>query len=170
MYSFLQIASSTFSGLRTSADLKNFEVVTAIKRLAEQQHSSALAQLASRIAATMRYSASSGEDPFAKVKGLITEMIDRLMKEAAEEASFKAYCDEEMAKTKAKKEELQSDVKKLTSKIDTASSRSAGLKEDVKELQTELANLAEMQAGMDKVRQDENTAFTAAKADLEQGL
>jgi len=171
-YSFVQISSATQTGsaLRTESDLRNFEVVNVVKRLASEQHSAALAQLASRISAVMRYSASTGDDPFAKVKGLITEMIDRLMKEAAEEASFKAYCDEEMAKTKAKKEELQSDVKKLTSKIDTASSRSAGLKEDVKELQTELANLAESQANMDKVRQDENAAFVSAKADLEQGI
>merc|ERR1719160_986370 len=169
-YSFLQIASSSLSGIHTSADLRNFEVVTAIKKLAEQQHSTALSQLASRIAATMRYSASSGEDPFAKVKGLITEMIDRLMKEAAEEASFKAYCDEEMAKTKAKKEELAADIAKLTSKIDVASSRSTQLKEDVAELQKELGDLAKSQAEMDKARKDANEAFVAAKADLEEGL
>jgi len=129
-----------------------------------------LSQLASRIAATMRYSASSGDDPFAKVKGLITDMIDRLMKEAQAEASFKAYCDEEMAKTKAKKEELAADISKLTSKIDIASARSEALKADVAELQTELANLAKSQAQMDKAREDAHATFVAAKADLEQGL
>merc|ERR1719217_1004366 len=169
-YSFIEIASYTSTRLRTAADLRNFEVVNAIKRLAQQQHSTALAQLASRIAATMRYSASTGDDPFAKVKGLITDMIDRLMKEAADEASFKAYCDEEMAKTKAKKEELAADITKLTSKIDIATSRSTGLKEDVAELQKELANLAKTQAEMDKAREDENAVFVTAKADLEQGL
>merc|ERR1719161_2559096 len=158
------------SELRTSADLKNFEVVSAVKRLAAQQHSAALAQLASKIAATIRYGAASGDDPFAKVKGLITDMIAKLMKEAAEEASFKAYCDEEMAKTKAKKEELTATVDKLTSKIDTAAARSADLKEQVKELQKELAELAEMQAEMDKVRQDTHAAFLQAKEDLETGI
>merc|ERR1719161_3003478 len=114
----------------------------------------------------MLFSDSQGDDPFAKVKGLITDMIAKLMKEAEAEAGFKAYCDEEMAKTKAKKEELQSDIRKLTSKIDTATSRSAGLKEDVKELQTELANLAESQASMDKVRRDEKDAFELQKQTL----
>jgi len=169
-YSFLQIASSSSSGLHTSADLRNFEVVTAIKKLAEEQHSTALSQLASRIAATMRYSSSSGEDPFAKVKGLITEMIDRLMKEAAEEASFKAYCDKEMAETDTKKKELNADISKLTSKIDMATARSTQLKAEVKELQQELADLAKMQAEMDQARKDENAEYTVAKADLEQGL
>jgi len=167
-YFFLQVASS--SKLRTTADLRNFEVVNAVKRLAAQEHSAALAQLASRIATTIRYGAASGDDPFAKVKGLIEEMIAKLMKEAEAEASHKAYCDEEMAKTKAKKEELQADIEKLTSKIDVASARSADLKEEVKELQKELAELAEMQAEMDKVREDGNAAYKIAKDDLEKGL
>jgi len=167
-YFFLQVAST--SQLRTAADLRNFEVVNVVKRLAAQQHSAALAQLASRIATTIRYGAATGDDPFAKVKGLIEEMIAKLMKEAADEASHKAYCDEEMAKTKAKKEELQADIEKLTSKIDVASARSADLKEDVKELQKELAALAEMQAEMDKVREDGNAAYKIAKDDLEKGL
>merc|ERR1719158_2245522 len=167
-YFFLQVASS--SQLRTTADLRNFEVVNAVKRLAAQEHSAALAQLASRIATTIRYGAASGDDPFAKVKGLIEEMIAKLMKEAEAEASHKAYCDEEMAKTKAKKEELTADIEKLTSKIDSASARSADLKEDVKELQKELADLQASQAEMDKVREDTHAAFEVAKADLEQGL
>merc|ERR1719420_252177 len=102
-------------------------------------HSTQLTQLASRIAATIRYGASSGDDPFAKVKGLIVEMIDKLMKEAEAEASFKAYCDEEMAKTEASKNELNADITKLTTKIDNLSARSAELKESVAELQKELA-------------------------------
>merc|ERR1719420_1862199 len=97
-------------------------------------------------------------------------MIAKLMKEAAAEASHKAYCDEEMSKTKAKKDELNADIEKLTSKIDSASAMSASLKEDVKELQKELADLVDSQAEMDKVREDTHAAFVAAKADLEQGL
>merc|ERR1719487_837343 len=106
------------SQLKTAADLRNFEVVNAIKSLAAKMHSTQLTQLASRIAATIRYGSSNGDDPFAKVKGLIVDMIDKLMKEAQEEASLKAYCDEEMAKTQQKKDELNTDIKKLTGKID----------------------------------------------------
>merc|ERR1719389_544387 len=167
-YSFLQVSGT--SQLHTGADLRNFEVVNVLKRLAEQQHSAALSQLASRVATTIRYGQASGDDPFAKVKGLIEEMIAKLMKEAADEAGHKAYCDEEMSKTKAKKDELNADIEKLTSKIDTASARSAALKEDVKELQKELAELQQSQAEMDKIREDTHKAFVEAKADLEQGL
>merc|ERR1719191_1141569 len=166
--SFLQVSSS--SRLQTSVDLKNFEVVNVVKRLAAQQHSVALSQLASRITAIMKYGSRNGDDPFAKVKGLIVEMIDKLMKEAEAEASHKAYCDEEMSKTKAKKDELNTDIEKLTAKIDEASAKSADLKEQVKELQKELADLADTQAEMDKVREDQAAAYKDEHAELTKGL
>jgi len=167
-YSFLQVSS--VSRMQTRADLANAEVVNLIKKLAEKQHSSGLAQLASRISTVIRYGALGGDDVFAKVKGLIRDMIDRLVAEAGAEASEKAFCDEETAKTTAKKSELQDDIAKLTAKIDQAAARSTRLKDEVKELQGELAALAKMQAEMDATRQEENAAFTQAKADLEQGL
>merc|ERR1719375_2878412 len=158
--------------MQTATNLKSLgaDVVSVVQRLADQHHSTELAQLASRVATTIKYGTATGEDPFAKVKGLINDMIAKLMKEAEAEASHKAYCDEEMAKTKAKKDELTADIEKLTSKIDVASARSADLKEEVKELQKELAELAESQAEMDKVREETHKAFVEAKADLEEGL
>merc|ERR1719160_249525 len=167
-YSLLQVSSGSKVTSRT--DLANAEVVDIIKRLARQHHSAALAQLASKITAVLRFGAASGDDPFAKVKGLIQELIDKLVAEAAAEATEKAYCDEEMAKTEEKKGELSDDIAKLTSKIDKAAATSAQLKEEVKELQAELAALAKRQAEMDKVRADQHAAYVQAKADLELGL
>jgi len=156
--------------MNTRADLAGAEVVTLVKRLAKQQHSAALAQLASRLGAILRYGASAGEDPFVKVRGLIADMISKLEAEAQAEATEKAYCDEQIAKTEVKKGELGEDIAKLTSKIDTAAARSAGLKEEVKELQAELAALAKLQAEMDQIRSESNAAYVQAKADLELGL
>merc|ERR1719343_1387627 len=141
-----------------------------VKKLARKHHSAALAQLASRIAAAARFGAATGEDPFAKVKGLIKDMIVKLQKEAEGEAAEKAYCDEQMAKTEAKKSELEDDIAKMTSKIDSAAAKSAQLKEEVKELEAELAALTKEQAEMDKIRQEENADYQTAKADLELGL
>merc|ERR1719265_2335019 len=130
-YGFLQINSQ----LKTRSDLTNIEVVTVVKKLAQKQHSNALARLSSRIEAVVRYGASAGEDVFTKIKGMISDMITKLEEEAANDATEKAYCDEEMAKTEAKKAELEGDVETLTSKIDRAAAASAKLKEEVKELQ-----------------------------------
>eukprot|EP00929_Paragymnodinium_shiwhaense_P069377 TRINITY_DN349_c0_g1_i1.p2 TRINITY_DN349_c0_g1~~TRINITY_DN349_c0_g1_i1.p2 ORF type:complete len:697 (-),score=333.44 TRINITY_DN349_c0_g1_i1:140-2230(-) len=163
-YSLLQTRISSQSELARS------EIVVAVKKLAKKHHSSALAQLASRIAAVESFGRSSGGDPFVKIRGLIQDMISKLENEAAEEATEKAYCDEELSKTKAKKEELEADVSKLTTNIDQAAARSAELKQEVADLQSELAALAKEQAEMDKVRQDEHSTYTKVKADLELGL
>merc|ERR1719387_1429286 len=148
--------------------MKNAEVVTLIKKLARQQHSTALAQLASRIKGVMAYGA--GDDVFAKVKGLISDMIAKLEKEAEAEATEKAYCDEEMSKTEAKKGELEGVISRLTSKIDLNSAKSAELKGEVKTLQAELAALSKEQASMDSIRAEEKAAYDKAKAELEAGI
>merc|ERR1719331_3422433 len=167
-YSLFQIAAS--SQLHTRADLANSEVITLVKKLAREQHSAALAQLASRIAAVVKYGARDGADPFAKVKGLISDMIVKLEKEAESEATEKAYCDEQMSKTEAKKAELEAGIAKLTTKIDKAAAKSASLKGEVKELQSELAALAKQQSEMDSVRRESHEDYSTAKSDLEQGL
>jgi len=150
--------------------LANLEVVAAVKKLAREQHSSALAQLASRVSAVLRYGGSNSEDVFAKIKGLITDMIAKLQKEAAEAANQKAYCDEEMAKNKAKHEELTSDIDTLSAKIDKAAASSAQLKGEVATLQEELAALAKTTMEMDKARADEHAAYLEASTDLKAGV
>jgi len=164
-YSFLQRSTMT-----TRADLKRSEVVTVVSNLAKKHHSAALAQLASRISAVVKYGAGDGEDVFGKIKGLIGDMIAKLEKEAEEDATEKAYCDEEMAKTEAKKADLEGDLSKVTAKIDQAAATSAKRKEQVKELQASLAALAKEQAEMDSIRSEQHADYTKAKADLELGL
>merc|ERR1740115_689689 len=97
-YSFVQVASK----MQTRADLADAEVVGLVKKLAKEHHSAALNQLASRISSVLRYGAAGGDDVFAKVKGLINDMISKLESEAKSEATEKAYCDEELAKTEAR--------------------------------------------------------------------
>jgi len=97
-------------------------------------------------------------------------MIARLEKEAADEADEKAYCDEQIAKTEAKKGELEEDIAKATSTIDKAAARAAQLKEEIQALESELAALTKEQAELDKIRQETHADYATAKADLELGL
>eukprot|EP00747_Dinoflagellata_sp_TGD_P142398 gnl/TRDRNA2_/TRDRNA2_176234_c4_seq2.p1 gnl/TRDRNA2_/TRDRNA2_176234_c4~~gnl/TRDRNA2_/TRDRNA2_176234_c4_seq2.p1 ORF type:complete len:313 (+),score=112.94 gnl/TRDRNA2_/TRDRNA2_176234_c4_seq2:97-939(+) len=97
-------------------------------------------------------------------------MIAKLQKEASEEASKKAYCDEEMAKTKAKHDELTMDIEKLTAKTDQQASASAQLKEEAAALQADLAALQKADAEMSTARKDEHDAFEKTKADLDKAI
>merc|ERR1719373_778180 len=130
----------------------------------------ALAQLASRISSAMRLGAAAGEGPFAKVKGLITDMIATLESEAEEDASQKAYCDKEMSETSAKKEDLTAESDKLATKIAQDKAASAKLKEEVATLQKELASMAKARAEADKLREEEKTAYDQDSAEMKQGV
>jgi hypothetical protein len=160
-YSFLQMQMST------GADLANFEAVRFIRDLAKKQNSSVLAQLAQKMAAAMQ---SGVQDPFAKVTGLIRDLIERLEAEAEADATEKAYCDKEMAFTEEKMAFRQDIIDKLTTSIDSMSAKSAKLKEQVATLQKELADLARAQAEMDKVRAEEKALYETDSAEMEKGI
>merc|ERR1712060_1044553 len=85
-------------------------------------------------------------------------------------ATHKAYCDKELAESREKKADKKAEIAKLSTKIDQMSARSAQLKSEVAALEKSLAELAASQAEMNKMRADENAAFVANKADMEQGL
>merc|ERR1712045_20742 len=125
-YSLVQLKKSS---LGSRADLAGREVLEMVRSLAKKEHSSALNQLASRIAAVARYGSVNHADVFAKVKGLIQDLIAKLEREAGAEATEKAYCDEQIAKTEAKKSDLEEDIAKMTSKIDQAAAKSASLRD-----------------------------------------
>merc|ERR1719408_405966 len=101
-YSFLQVSRTQLS---SGADLSKFEAVRFIRDLARKSQSPALAQLASRMSSAMRLGTAAGEDPFSKVKSLITDMIATLEADAESDASHKAYCDKETSEATAKKDE-----------------------------------------------------------------
>merc|ERR1719203_1789293 len=122
------------------------------------------------MASAVRLGKSMNQDPFAKVKSLVTDMIKKLEADAASEATQKAYCDKELSESTAKKEEESDAVEKLSTKIDQMTGRSAALKEEVAGLQKALAELAGTQAQMDKLRSAEKSLYTNNKAEMEQGL
>merc|ERR1719241_50954 len=118
----------------------------------------------------MKLGSAAGEDPFAKVKGLIEDMIATLEADAESDASHKAYCDKEMSETTAKKDELTAESDKLSTKIAQKKAASAKLKEEVATLQNELASMAKAKAEADKIRADEKAAYEKNSAEMELGI
>ena len=71
-----------------------------------------------------------------KVKDLITDLISRLQAEASSETNQKSYCDEEMSKATEKREDLEADVAKHSSKLEAAVARSIDLDGEISTLQS----------------------------------
>jgi len=158
------------SKISTRADLVNYEAVRYVHDLARKQHSSVLAQLASRLSSTVKFSSGSQADIFAKIKGLITDMVEKLEAEAEGDATEKAYCDKELGETNMKKDDKTAEIEKLTAKIDSMTSESKQLKGEIATLQTELGQLTSSQAEMDKLRAEEKALFESNSAETEKGL
>jgi len=158
--SFVQLVSSS----------QGNKVVHLLKKLASAQSSTSLSQLASRVQSAIRLGTSSGADPFAKVKELVSDMLVKLEKEAAEDATQKAFCDKEMKETKAKKEDKTAEVEKLSTKKEQKEAQSTKLGQEVATLQKELAEVASTQAAMDTLRGEEKAVYEVSKPELEKAV
>merc|ERR1719324_509959 len=108
---------SNSEGISDAQQQKRQMVIQRLKALGQKFGSYALMEMVTAVAA----------DPFEKVKGLIEEMIAKLVNEANQEATQKAFCDEEMSKSAASKAEKTETLDKLQSRLDTATSTKAEL-------------------------------------------
>merc|ERR1719310_1339108 len=132
------------------------KLVKKIQRLGKKFHSFGLMQLAS----------VAQSDPFVKIRGLIEEMIAKLLKEAQEEATQKAFCDAEMGKSKTSQAEKTATLDKLGARIDGATSTIAENTEAIKTLESEVAEIDKAQAEATKLRTTENEDYLVASKDF----
>jgi len=126
------------------------KVVDIFKGIASDRHSFVFAQLASMAAS----------DPFEKIKGLINDMIEKLLKEAQEAATHEAFCQEEMGKTKKSQEDKMMKLDKFTARVDEAESKLAELTEAIKTLEAEVAEIDKATAEATAIRTKENEVFS----------
>jgi chromosome segregation ATPase len=164
-YGFNQLS---FMQLSSSADLAKAEAIRFVRDLARKDRSPALAQLASRMTSAVKL--ANGDDPFAKVEGLIRDMVATLEAEAEADATHKAYCDKEIGENTAKKDDLFAESNKLSTKIAQQTSQSNKLRSEVAALQKELAEMAKARAEADKMRAEENAAYKKNSAEMELGV
>jgi hypothetical protein len=134
------------------------KLVKKIQSMGRKFHSFGLMQLAS----------VASSDPFVKIRGLIEDMIAKLLKEAQEEATQKAFCDTEMGKSKTSQAEKTATLDKLQTRIDGASATIAELTEAVKTLESEVASIDKAQAEATEIRTTESADNKAAISDFRQ--
>merc|ERR1719265_151651 len=152
---FLQVDKSA-----NDADaLKREQVSKLLRDLAQENHVYALSQIASE--------AQAG-GPFYKVIGMVEGMIDKLMKEAAEESDAKAFCDTEISKSRTKQKELSSKVDMHSVRIEKSTAAKAKLGEQIKALQEEIATIDAGNSEATGLRQNENAEYKRASAEYKQ--
>lgn len=100
------------------------KAVAFLMKQANALHSDVLSQLSQRMA----------EDPFVKVRKMIWDMINKLKKQAAEEAAHEGWCRKEMSVNKLKLSDFGNAVKKHTA-------RSAALRSSIGDESNQIAEL-----------------------------
>jgi uncharacterized phage infection (PIP) family protein YhgE len=156
--SFLQLAQGSSS--------QSAQAARQVRSLALAHKDVRLARLASRMEALLQ----NGANPFAKVTGMIKDMITKLETEAEEEAAQKEFCDKALKEANEKKDAATTEIEKLSVKLEQGEAKASKLKEEVSTLQAELAKLMAAQQEMDNIRAEENALYKESKAELEKGL
>jgi len=135
-------------------------IVSLLKGKGQELKSTLLTSLASKIAA----------DPFAKIKKLIQELIDRLLTEAANEANQKGWCDKATADATQKRTYAADEIEGLNARMAKLESLSAKLNEELDTLKAEIKDLTEKQATADKERKEEKAENANTVSEATAGL
>lgn len=152
--------------LRASAQQEGVlrdQVVALLKSKSVELKSTTLASLASSVAST------SGADPFAKIKKLIQELVERLLQEAADEANHKGWCDKEIGKAKQGRDMKAADIKALNQQMAGDEAKRDKLIEEIDLLTTEITELTDSLATITKARTDESAENEATVTEAKEG-
>merc|ERR1719247_3225697 len=122
--------------------------------------STLLSSLATKIAA----------DPFAKIKKLIQELIERLLTEAANEANQKGWCDKATADATQKRSYAADKIEDLNAKMAKLAALSDKLEEELKTLNEEIKELQTAQADAEKARKEESAENDNTVKEAKAGL
>merc|ERR1719271_1130504 len=80
-------------------------------------------------------------DPFVKVKKLIQELIERMVTEAADEATQKGFCDTELGKARSSRDTEHTKVNKINANVEALEATRDQLSDEIDNLAKELAEL-----------------------------
>merc|ERR1719420_2004590 len=112
----------------------------------EQRKQQALETLAAegkRLGSTMLIATAMklGPDPFKKVKVLIQQLIERLLREMVAEAGHKGFCDTELGKAKKQRDYEHARTEKLSAELSKLEVTKEQLEESIETLTKELEDI-----------------------------
>jgi len=158
---FLQVNSVAAQAGELSLEKRRSEQVLAeLQQEGRRLGSTALTSLALRVAG----------DPFGKVKGLIQQLLERLLKESAGEATKKGFCDAELAKTKLARDYSMEEANKLSSEIAVLEVNKERLDTEAGELKDGIAALTKEFAEAKTLREGEKKDNLESLAKGKEGL
>lgn len=143
-------------GKRLEKD-RQAQVLLFLRKRALHLGSSVLLQLVDRAAG----------DPFKRVRGMIRELLIRLMEEANQEAEHKGWCDSELATNQQTRKEKTDAVEASQAEIESLKALMAKLGEEVAVLTEELSTLEVTMGKATALRSSEKASNSAAVADAE---
>lgn len=108
------------------------------------------------------------EDPFAKVKKMIKDLIVKLMEQASDEADHKDFCDSELSTNKQTRDELTAQAESLQAQIDELTSIATKMGKDMSELSDQIAELDATMVKATAERQTEKAKNTETIADAKE--
>merc|ERR1719203_559308 len=135
-------------------------IVRLLKQKGQQFKSTLLTALASKIAA----------DPFAKVKQLIQELIERLLQQAANDANQKGWCDKAISDVKQKRDYAAEEIENLNVKMANLEVVRDRLGEEIVVLLAELAGLSKARTNATNDRATEKDQNQATVTQAQEGL
>merc|ERR1719269_418937 len=118
----------------------------------------------------VRLASQIASDPFAKVKKLIQELIERLLQEAANEANQKGWCDKATADAEQKRDYAVEEVTSLNSEMAELEARRDTLRDEIAVLEEEIADLKAARAKATKLREAESAENAATVEEAHAGL
>jgi len=116
---------------KLSTQALHMRVVEVLKKEGNRLGSPVLSTLAMKVAA----------DPFKKIKGLIQELIERLLAESQAEATKKGFCDTELGKANSDRDFRMKDAKDLNLELEALEIKKADLEAEIELLTDEIETL-----------------------------
>jgi len=113
--------------------------------------------------------AHAAEDPFAKVKVLIQELVDRLLAEASNEATQKEWCDKSLADAEEKRDNSAAKIEEHNANMAELEATRDKLMEEIDTLSKEIADLIAAMEEATKLRNKESAENKATIAGAEEG-
>jgi len=156
----LRLVKKAFDAPYSSEDVIRSKLESIFRDVAKKYKSPMLSTLAVKVA----------EDPFVKIKGMIQDMIEKLLEEEADEANHKGYCDEEISKTVKDRDYRLEEIEALHASLEELNAREEKLALTKAELEEAVKSLSEDYANQTKARAEEKEENEVTVDEAKEGV